>query len=236
MPQLEDLTVVVPTRNEARNIGLFLHSLPAEVSLIVVDNSEDDTVDVVARERAPRTQVLRFPGTLTEARQVGADCARTGWLLFTDADLRFAEDYFRRLEACSGDVIYGPKLSLDRYRRYYAGFAKCQGLVHALGIPAASGSNLVVRRTALRAAGGFDLRLPCNEDSELVWRLKCQGFRCRFDPRLRVWATDHRRLDRGRLRKTLHSVSRCTLLYSGLLPQRWRESDWGYWANADSSS
>lgn len=47
-----------------------------------------------------------------------------------------------------------------------------------------------------------------------------------------VYATDHRRLERGLLRKTAHTLSRCLLLYWDLVPSRWRNGDWGYWSEA----
>jgi glycosyltransferase involved in cell wall biosynthesis len=111
VPAISDLTVVVPTRNEAANIVGFLASLPADVRLIVVDHSDDDTVGLIHRLRAHRTQVLRFTGSLTEARQLGAESALTEWVLFTDADLRFDTGFFDRLTRHSGDVVYGAKLS-----------------------------------------------------------------------------------------------------------------------------
>jgi hypothetical protein len=54
----------------------------------------------------------------------------------------------------------------------------------------------------------------------------------RLDPLLTVWARDHRRLRRGVFRKTVHSILRCAFLRSGLLPQRLRRHDWGYWSDA----
>ena len=36
MPSLADVTVIVPTRNEANNISRFLASLPSELALVVV--------------------------------------------------------------------------------------------------------------------------------------------------------------------------------------------------------
>jgi hypothetical protein len=44
-----------------------------------------------------------------------------------------------------------------------------------------------------------------------------------------VYARDHRRLERGLLGKTAHSMARCALLYADLMPSTWREADWGYW-------
>lgn len=234
MPNLASITVVVPTRNEAGNIPAFLDSVPAKARLLVVDASDDDTVAVIERLRPRNTRILRYPGSVTEARQAGTEAADTPYLLFTDADVAFHEDYFDRLATLECPVIYGPKLSRDRFRSYYTGIATAQRVSARLGIPAASGSNLLVERHALLRAGGFDTRLACNEDSELVWRLKRNGNRCHFDPDLIVWATDHRRLERGRLRKTAHSMLRCTFLYTGVMPKRWRESDWGYWDDVDT--
>lgn len=226
-----DITVIVPTRNEAKNIGTFLSSLPAWVPLIVVDASSDQTPEIVARLRPGRTQIIRRRCSIPEARQLGAEAARTEWLVFTDADVTFPPHYFDRLGLHSDqDCLYGSKLSRDRFVRFYRWFSYGQQICHRLGIPAATGSNLVIRRKALFAVGGFDPELICNEDSELAWRIKRAGFRVRFASDTPVYATDHRRLERGLLRKVLHSLTRCVLLYTDLAPSRWRSGDWGYWS------
>ena len=111
-----------------------------------------------------------------------------------------------------------------------------QSVLAALRIPAASGSNMLVRADAFAAVGGFDTALTCNEDSELGWRIARAGFEWRCDSRLVAFATDHRRLRRGVLRKTLHTVFRCSALYLGLIPRRWRGHDWGYWRELRRSS
>jgi glycosyltransferase involved in cell wall biosynthesis len=229
-----EVTLVLPTRNEAHNIAPFLGSLPADLPLVVVDASDDDTRTLIARRRPRNTKVIRSPARIAEARQIGAAAACTDWLLFTDADIIFAAGYFDRLRTCGShcDVIYGSKHSLDAYARYYRWFQRGQSLAHRLGIPAASGSNLVIRRKVLLACGGFDLRLTVNEDSEVVWRIQRHGYRVCFEPGLVVYERDHRRLRRGAARKTLHSLTRCALLYLNLMPKRLRSSDWGYWQRA----
>ncbi len=144
---LHDLTIVLPTRNESRNIRNFSRSLPENVSLVVVDESEDATADIVSSVRPDYTKLIGHPGTVTEARRIGADAASTRWLLFNDADIVFSGDYFRNVGKFEEyDLIYGPKLSLDRYRAYYKWFAYGQSLTHALGVPAASGSNCIIKR------------------------------------------------------------------------------------------
>jgi glycosyltransferase involved in cell wall biosynthesis len=233
--RLSDITLILATRDEAHNIGKFLGSIPPEIQLIVVDASRDDTPDRIERLRPVNSLVLREPGTVTQARQLGAEVARTEWLLFSDADVAFAGDYFDRLRRLEGTAAYyGPKLSRDRYQRYYRWIASGQTLCQKCGIPAASGSNLVLPRGVLFEVGGFDLSLSCNEDSELVWRIKRASYRVRFLHDLVVYATDHRRIERGRLRKTLHSAARCALLYTDLMPRKLRSLDWGYWQNRNS--
>lgn len=228
---LKDITVIVPTRNEAHNIEAFLCSVPERVKLVVVDASNDATPEIVRRIRPHRTVVLKDPGTITQARQLGADYSATAWLVFADADVAFHSQYFSRL--CSLDVwdaVYGPKQSQHEFRCYYQWLAYGQRLSHRLGVPAATGSNLAVQRDALMAVGGFDPELVCNEDSELIWRIKRAGFTVNYEPSLIVYAHDHRRLYRGLWRKSIHSIVRCTLLYLNVMPTRWRGSDWGYWS------
>jgi len=229
---LSQLTIIVPTRNEAHNIPAFLNSLPPEVNLIGVDASQDNTADLMTTLRPERTLVIRHPGKITQARQLGAEAARTTWLLFTDADVTFAPDYFKRLLVYQNyDALYGPKLSRDDFIGYYRWFGFGQQVLQQTGIPAVSGSNLLVSRQAFYGAGSFDLRLTCNEDSELGWRIKQKGYRITFAPDLVVYAHDHRRLRLGVARKTIHSLARCLLLYFNLMPTRWRSRDWGYWAH-----
>lgn len=234
--ELSQLTIIVPTRNEAHNIPFFLNSLPPTINLIVVDASLDGTSDLVKTLRSDATLVISHPGHIAEARTRGAEVAHTPWLLFTDADIVFPPHYFDRLAAyLNYDACYGPKLSTDEFARYYRWFGWGQQVLHSLSVPAISGSNLLVKRRVLMEVGGFDLGLTCNEDSELGWRLKRSGYQIAFAPDLVVYACDHRRLRLGLARKTFHSLIRCSLLYLNLIPHRWRSRDWGYWAHQPDS-
>lgn len=229
----EDVTVIAPARNERHNVAPFLASLPREVRLIVVDASDDDTAARVRELRPHRTRVDRFPGNIPVARQRGAQLATTRWLLFTDVDVQFDERYFDRLrdlpvpDHCAG--LVGTKRTRDRFRLYYACFTLGQRLCAWAGIPAATGSNMLIRRDALLACGGFDATLSVNEDSEVMWRCQRAGHRVQFAGDLAVFARDHRRLERGVVRKFAHSLLRCAFLYLDILPTPWRAADWGYW-------
>jgi glycosyltransferase involved in cell wall biosynthesis len=231
------VSVIIPTRNEARSIAAFLESLPPDVDLIVVDASDDPTPAIIAARRPERTLVIRAPVGIAAARQLGAQAARGDWLLFSDADVRFTPGYFARLAPyLAFDAFYGVKRATAAHPWYDCCFGAGQRVCHRLGIPAASGSNMAVRREAFAAVGGFRADLPVNEDSELMLRLARHGYRVAFAPDLAVDSLDDRRLDRGALRKLLHSASRTALLAAGLyvpVPQRWLRHDWGYWRRAE---
>lgn len=228
-----DVTVIVPTKNEEANVGRFLASLPDDIRLVVVDSSDDRTPAIVLEGRPDNTVLIRDPGGIAASRQLGSEHATTRWLAFTDADVEFEADFFERLERLSltPEVagIVGTKRGRDRYSVYYHLFSEAQALVTNLGLPAASGSNMLVRADALRLIGGFDTDLTVNEDSEMMYRLSKAGYRVVADPDLAVYAFDHRRLEKGWARKTLHGWVRCVLLFSGLMPRRLARADWGYW-------
>jgi len=228
---LENITVIVPTKSEEKNIRRFLGSIPAQVPLIAVDASDDLTPYLILAHGPVSKKVIRYHGNISQARQLGAETADTEWLLFTDADVVFSDRYFDRLNLNTDhDMWYGPKLSRNEFKHYYRWFSRGQRLAHRFGIPAASGSNMIVKRKAVYSAGGFDPMLSCNEDSELAWRIKQKGGKLMFDKNLVVFAVDHRRLVKGRFRKTFHSIFRWLCLFCNILPSKLRGHDWGYWS------
>jgi glycosyltransferase involved in cell wall biosynthesis len=118
--KLEEIALIVPTKNEERNIGKFLSSLPPNLWLTVVDASDDQTAARIRKLRPARTNILHEPCNVSTARQWGAEQAHTRWLLFSDADVVFPQSYFERLSALAeGDVIFGPNLPTDQFKCYY---------------------------------------------------------------------------------------------------------------------
>jgi GT2 family glycosyltransferase len=226
--------VVVPTKNEAHNVVGFLTSIPPAVRLVIVDASSDQTPELIGAIRPRNTTVLRDESAgIATARNLGAAHVTTTWMLCTDADIRFGADYWLHLCTTRTDdddvALYGGKVATDAHAGYYRWFSRGQRVLSSLRIPAASGSNMLIRHDAFEACGGFDPSLRVNEDSEIAFRLHRLGHRVRYCPDLVVTAVDHRRVERGAFRKTAHTVARNGLLFTGTMPSRWRSSDWGYW-------
>lgn len=232
---LSDISVIIPTRNEAHNIGACLATLPDEIELVVVDASDDGTDRIILQHRPERTRIIRSRARIALARELGAQTASGRWFVFSDADVAFEPGYFTHLVhhlPPGADAYYGPKHATAAYPRYSQFFNASQRAIHAFGIPAASGSNMGIRRDVFHRAGGFRLDLPVNEDTELMMRVSRRGFRVVYVPELAVRSLDDRRLDGGVVLKTLHSLSRNMLLFCNLslpLPRRWLNHDWGYW-------
>jgi glycosyltransferase involved in cell wall biosynthesis len=234
--QISRISVIVPTRNERNNVPHFLPSLHAHVELVVVDGSSDGTDQMIRKIRPHNTVVLRSDARIAQARQIGAEAASGDWLVFTDADVRFEPGYFGTLAALD-DVIafYGPKYATAQFSGYNRIFNAGQRLIHRLGIPAASGSNMGIRRDVFLRVGGFRLDLPVNEDTELMMRVQRRGIAVTYVRGLAVRSLDDRRLHRGVTRKVLHGLARNALLWLNLyvpIPKRWLRHDWGYWREA----
>jgi hypothetical protein len=181
--------------------------------------------------------VIREDVDIPRARQLGADVATTPWLLFSDADVVFTPGYAQVLAAIpvtrrTGGIV-GSKGTAGGYERYHRGFARGQRLLSWIGVPPATGSNMLILKRALHGIGGFDLDLTVNEDTDAMFRIKRSGWQTLYEPGLEVLGFDHRRLERGTVRKTAHSVTRCGLLWVRPASRSLRRSDWGYWEPSD---
>jgi dolichol-phosphate mannosyltransferase len=122
-----DLTIVVPTRNEAENIGPLLHRLTEvagtrRIEVLFVDDSEDNTPEEV-HERSLRASIPirllhREPderhGGLGGAVVAGMRAARGDWIVVMDGDLQHPPE----LAVCLADVGRSRDLDLVVASRY----------------------------------------------------------------------------------------------------------------------
>ena len=151
--------------------------------ILVDDGSPDDTVAIALHAAGgdSRVRVLRQTNAGPAAARNNGVAAGSGRLIaFLDADDRWATDLLAmHRDRFAADDNLG--ISFARVRFYdpalrqpgpVSAYAKQLGLLQMLGEnPICTMSNVVVRRTAFRQAGGFNETMTHAEDQEWVARM-----------------------------------------------------------------
>lgn len=196
------VTVVLPfagTRDEAERTLYALGTIElAEGDLIVVVDNQPG--GVVPAPTSTRISVLADSTERSSyfARNRGAEQTQTEWLLFLDADCRpvanIIDQYFAtRLPADCG-VVAGGVVPAEGQPGLAAAYARTRGhvgeVIHVEGIdgapPAGVTANLLVRRAAFDAVGGFHEGVVSGADIEFCWRTQEQGWTLAHRPQALV--------------------------------------------------
>jgi GT2 family glycosyltransferase len=219
------VSVVVPVKGRVEEMSRLLASLatgaarcPEPVEILVVDDSSP------AEARAHRehceihgARYVAGPRHVGAKRNLGVALAGHDLILFTDSDCRVSRDLLRRyvlaMRGAPADVagVAGPTIVEDSRTTTFR-IMRRSHLLHAdLEMPLAGRDllwattcNLMVRRDAILAAGGFvreSLTIVGGEDIDLGIKLAAHGYRIRSDPEAVV---THDRMSSDSLR----SVSR----------------------------
>lgn len=229
------VSILVPARNEATVIARTLESLCAfdypheRMEIVIVDDgSSDGTGDIVRQygKQDSRVRCLRVPeGKQGRGKAAALDLAiedsRHELIAIYDADNRPEPASLRILVAA---MVRDPRLAaavgkfrcINRRRNLLTRFINIESLAFQWIIQAGRwalmrmaslpGTNFVIRRDALKAAGGWD-HDALTEDAELTIRIYETGRQIRFVPaavtweqepeKLRVWFRQRVRWARG---------------------------------------
>src|SRR3954469_13267867 len=184
---LARITVVVPTIGRP-SLDVLLDALaaasgPRPAELILVDDRPSGPPLHPERPGLPPVRVVRTGGGgPAGARNLGWRVARTEWIAFLDDDVVPDPDWYERLGediAALGPDVAGSqgrvRVPLPDDRRPTDWERGTAGLATSSWITA----DLVYRRAALAAVGGFDERFPraFREDSDLALRVMDTGSR-----------------------------------------------------------
>lgn len=181
-------SVVIPAYNAEKTLGACLHAVyqqdsgKAAIEVIVIDDGSTDGTPDVARSFGARVISQRNGGPAA-ARNAGWRAATGDWIAFTDADCIPSRSWLRLLvqaaEATSVPSIgaAGKTVGFES-RTAAARFCDLAGSLDAERhlahpkFPFAPSANLMYRRSALEAVGGFDERFVSYETCDLHWRMR----------------------------------------------------------------
>jgi len=197
-------SIVIAAYRSGDTLPLVLEALAPQVAgrldreVIVVDSSADGQTRAIAR-RWPWAEVISLPGRAWPgaARNAGVLYAHGELLAFLDADTVPVHDWIDQLERAvqpcvdmvGGAIVNGrprsaPAVAAHLLRLIEWTPPRRDALLHA------AGGNLLVRRSAFEAAGGFPIDMACAEDTLLTLPAGRRG-RLAFAPAAVVYHVKH---------------------------------------------
>ncbi len=199
------VSVIIPTYNRLENLQYCLESLlnldyPRDkMEVIVVDDGSDEPIKItsdISRIRVIRMEKNAGPGA---ARNEAARRAAGDILAFIDDDCTADSGWLKSIITCFNDpevaaaggmvVPASIETPLEKYEQcqspLYMGTR--QRKVLKGGSPSYLPTcNLLVRKTAMSSAGGFNPSLRVGEDVDLCWRMLDKGQKIYYIPEGRV--------------------------------------------------
>ena len=180
------LSVIVPTRNEAGNIRPLLDSLeealPSGSEVVFVDDSDDNTREMVEAERARRSLSIvlihrakedRVDG-LSGAVVRGLQVARAAWVCVMDADLQHPPavipDLLARAEADDVDMVVASRYCRDGALNFGAGRA-------LLSLASTNAARILFPRRLRRVSDPMSGFFLVRRSSVPLDRLRPRGFK-----------------------------------------------------------
>ncbi|MEA3002282.1 MAG: hypothetical protein QOH81_1070 [Sphingomonadales bacterium] len=186
------VSVILAVRNRAHCVGRAIASVLAQdyapLELIVIDDGSTDGTMEAVRSFGSRLRLISRPATgAYAARNAGMRAARGGLIAFIDSDDAWLPDKLaRQVPLMRGEValVYGDTIHVTEPR---AGAPRNGGTSFGASPPhrgRAAGAfawcnfvptcTVLVRRSALEAAGGFSETLPLSADYLAWFRIALQ--------------------------------------------------------------
>ena len=185
MSKTPKVSIIIPTKNEAKNIGFCLDSIfsidysAAAYEVLVVDNGSADQTTLIAAEKG--AQVYSLPHVnISTLRNFGTRQAKGDIFAFLDADctvdkdwLVNAEKYFEAKNiVCFGSTPRIPDKPTWVQAAWFHVRQKKKGCTEVAWLES---MNMFIRRDIYESVGGFNETLVTCEDVDLSYRLSARG-------------------------------------------------------------
>ena len=171
----DKITIVVPCKNEENYIHHLLNALRrqniGDTRIIIADCSTDNTRQVIKDNSTGLNVEIIDGGPVSLAKNNGAYLAKTQYILFIDADVRFfkdnvIQDAVNEIESNDLDLVGLNIKSYDNDIRASIGFTIFNVINHILKYfsPFAIGAFMLTRRDKFEELGGFPEKTVTSED------------------------------------------------------------------------
>jgi len=188
---MSELTIIIPAKNEAANIGRLLKSIAEQtyvqnhtVPVILADAESTDGTPQIAASLGATV----IPGGLPAVgRNAGAGLATTRYVLFLDADVELKDPALltnamdkmqaKDLHCLTTDIHSAPGAIYWWSKPAYVFVNICQRCSRFLGIPFATGMFMLLDRETFLRLGGFREDAMFAEDYMLSKRIGWRRFR-----------------------------------------------------------
>lgn len=190
------ISVVIPAYNVEKFIRQSVESVleqdfPSFDCIVVDDGSTDRTADILAEINDMRVKILRVEnGGVSRARNIGYQAAKSDYILFLDGDDILHPTALSRLYQAIEDrpdavLVFGTTIRLlpsgkvepnqkPVLKHHYSSGHILPEVVGRRNVFSNCGQ-MLIRRQAIEAAGGFDPSLRLSEDWEFFCRLSARG-------------------------------------------------------------
>ncbi|CAG7580850.1 MAG: UDP-Glc:alpha-D-GlcNAc-diphosphoundecaprenol beta-1,3-glucosyltransferase WfgD [uncultured marine phage] len=168
------LGIVIPTKNESDNINTLLDSLlpqvPYNATVIISDNSDDDTIRKVISYRDDRIKIINGE-TPASARNKGAKELESDYILFLDANMELPKNLIRKsissIRKNDLDLLTCKVGTKHKFRLIY--FIKNLMMkLSRLSKPFVMDGYFLIRRETLELLGGFEDNFNCEGLSKKI--------------------------------------------------------------------
>ncbi len=181
------ISVIIPAYNAEKTIKETIESVLnqtlSDFELIVINsNSSDSTSEIISQIQDPRLQLFNYPqGNAAINRNRGFNHAAGDFITFLDADDLWTPDklelqYTTLVKNPQAAVVYSWTDCVDESGNFLrkCSYVNWSGDIYPhllLDDFIGNGSNVMIRRDAFQATGGFNESLTNAEDTEMWLRL-----------------------------------------------------------------